>query len=288
MNAPHPSAIALDTRKLKNNFGAEILGVDLATASDDVLAAVVAEFNLHGALLVRGQTMDADALVRFASAFGEPENHTLTEYTMPTHPFVYRLSNRILNGKPIGIHNDGVGWHTDYSYKQNPVMCTMLFGVECPPEGADTLVADMVAAYDALSPERKAELDPLTVHHSYQYFMETRDFNRRTLTPQQLLESPDVMHPLIRTHPTNGRKALWPSSGTVKGIPGMEHAAALALVDELVAYGTQEQFVYRHKWQEGDLLVWDNRCTMHTGTLFDDKKYIREMHRLWVKGDKPY
>jgi taurine dioxygenase len=288
MNAPYTSAPALDTRKLKNNFGAEILGVDLATASDEVLAAVVAEFNLHGALLVRGQTMDADALVRFASAFGQPENHTLTEYTMPTHPFVYRLSNRILNGKPIGIHNDGVGWHTDYSYKALPVMCTMLFGVECPPEGADTLVADMVAAYESLPAERKAELDPLQVHHSYQYFMETRDFNRRTLTPEQLLESPDVMHPLIRTHPTNGRKALWPSSGTVKGITGMEHDAALKLVDELVAYGTQEQFVYRHKWKEGDLLVWDNRCTMHTGTLFDDKKYIREMHRLWVKGDKPY
>lgn len=288
MNAPlnHPNP--LEIRKLKDNLGAEILGVDLATASDAELADVVATFHLHGAILLRGQTMTPDALVRFASQFGEPERHTLTEYTFPEQPLVYRLSNRILNGKPIGIHNDGVGWHTDYSYKQIPVMCTMLYAVEVPPEGADTLIADMVAAYDSLPAERRAELDPLVVHHSYRHFMETRDFNRRTLTPQQLEENPDVFHPLIRTHPANGRKALWPSSGTVMGIDGMETDKALALVDELVAYGTQEQFVYRHKWQVGDVLVWDNRCTMHTGTVFDDQKYIREMHRLWVKGDKPF
>lgn len=289
MNAQlHQPTPLTNIRKLKDNLGAEILDVDLASASDAELANVVATFHLHGAILLRGQTMSPDALVRFVSQFGVPERHTLTEYTIPTHPLVYRLSNRILNGKPIGIHNDGVGWHTDYSYKQEPVMCTMLYAVEVPPVGADTLIADMVAAYDALPAERRAELDPLTVHHSYQYFMETRDFNRRQLTPQQLLDSPDVMHPLVRTHPADGRKALWPSSGTVKGIIGMDTDKALALVDELVAYGTQEQFVYRHKWQVGDVLMWDNRCTMHTGTLFDDQKYIREMHRLWVKGDKPY
>ena len=136
MNALQNSPV-LEIRKLKNNFGAEIAGVDLATATDDELASVVAAFHLNGAILLRNQTMDADALVRFVSQFGEPEQHTLKEYTMPTHPLVYRLSNRILDGKPIGIHNDGVGWHTDYSYKQEPVMSTMLYAVEVPPDDPD-------------------------------------------------------------------------------------------------------------------------------------------------------
>jgi taurine dioxygenase len=100
--------------------------------------------------------------------------------------------------------------------------------------------------------------------------------------------NPDVFHPLIRTHPADGRKALWVSTGTVKGIVGMDDEAAEALIEELVEFVTAERFVYRHKWQVGDILVWDNRCTLHTGTLFDDTKYVRLMHRLWVKGDKPY
>lgn len=278
----------LQITRLKENFGARILAVDLATATPEILASVVQTFHLHGAILLRNQHLKPDALVNFARQFGEPEGHTITEHTMPGHPEIYLLSNRIVDGKPIGSHNDGVGWHTDYSYKEKPVMCTMLYAVEVPPEGADTMLSDMVAAYDSLPDDRKRELDPLVVHHSYEYFMTTREYGRRELTEQQKAENPDVLHPLIRTHPANGRKALWPSTGTVKGIVGMPEDEALQLIEELVDYGTQDRFVYRHKWQVGDVLVWDNRCTLHTGSLFDDKKYIREMHRLWVRGDKPF
>jgi len=279
---------ALATRPLKNGFGAEILDVDLAGADAATLRDVVDTFNLHGAIVLRGQRMDPAALVDFARQFGEPEGHTLKEYTLPDHPEVYVLSNRKVDGRPIGSHNDGVGWHTDYSYKEKPVMCTMLYAVEVPPVGADTLLADMCAAYDSLPGDRRQELDPLVVHHSYQHLMTTRLYNRRELTEQQKAENPDVFHPLIRTHPANGRKALWPSTGTVRGIVGMDDDKALALVEDLVQYGTQERFVYRHKWQVGDVLVWDNRCTLHTGTTFDDTRYVREMHRLWVRGDRPF
>ncbi len=281
-------ALKLKTRELKPGFGAEILDVDLTTAEPETLDQVVQAFHRHGAILLRKQDMTPERILSFISLFGEPEDHTQTQFTLPGYPKIYILSNRVVDGKPIGAHNDGVGWHTDYSYKAEPVMSTMLYAVEVPEEGSDTMLADCCAAYDALTDEEKAKLDGLVLHHSYQHFMATREFLRGELTEQQKLENPDVFHPLIRTHPADGRKALWVSTGTVKGIEGMETEKALALVDELVDFVTQEKFVFRHKWQVGDILMWDNRCTLHTGTLYDDKKYFRQMYRMWVKGDRPY
>jgi taurine dioxygenase len=282
------TAAEIRTRPLREGFGAEILDVDLRRADDATLAGVVDTFHRHGAILLRDQTLTPAELTAFVARFGEPEDHTLKENTIPGFPKVYVLSNRIVDGKPIGAHNDGIGWHTDYSYKAEPVMATMLYAVETPPEGSDTLLADCVAAWNALPPERQAGLSDLMVHHSYQYFMANRDYGRMELSDELKAENPDVFHPLIRTHPADGRKALWPSTGTVIEVVGMANPQGLDLVQELVEFTTQDQFVFRHKWRVGDILMWDNRCTLHTGTLFDDTKYIREMHRLWVRGDRPY
>lgn len=279
--------IHLETRELKPGFGAEILNLDLSSSNDSVLDAVVDIFNLRGAVVLRNQDMSPDKLVHFVSRFNEPEGHTLQQFTLPGYPNIYILSNKTVDGKPIGAHNDGVGWHTDYSYKEYPVMCTMLYAVEVPPEGSDTLLADLCAAYDALPAERQRQLDTLSLHHSYQHFMENREHGRMILSEQIKAENPDVVHPLVRVHPRNGRRALWVSTGTVKEIIGMPNPDGLNLIDELVEFATQDRFVYRHKWQAGDVLVWDNRCTLHTGTLYDDTKYDRLMHRLWAKGDKP-
>jgi taurine dioxygenase len=286
---PLDSRVKLRTRPLKPGFGAEILDVDLRRADKETLAAVVQAFHAHGAILLRDQQLTPGELTDFIANFGEPEDHTLKEYTVPGFPKVYRLSNKIVDGKPIGAHNDGVGWHTDYSYKPEPVMATMLYAVEVPPEGSDTLIADCVAAWNALPPERQAELDGKVLHHSYQHFMRTREYGAMELSDELKRENPDVYHPLVRTHPADGRKALWPSTGTVIEVMGMPKDEGLKLVDELVGFITEnEQFIYRHKWRVGDVLMWDNRCTLHTGTLYDDTKYVREMHRLWVRGDKPY
>ena len=276
------------TRPLKPGFGAEIVDVDIRYADAETLAGVVDAFHRHGAILLRDQQLSPAELTAHMARFGEPEDHTLQEYTVPGFPKVYRLSNRIVDGKPIGAHNDGVGWHTDYSYKQEPVMATMLFAVEVPAEGSDTLIADCVAAWKALPPERQAQFEGKVLHHSYQHFMSTREYGARELSDELKAQNPDVYHPLIRTHPADGRKALWPSTGTVIEVMGMPNPEGLDLVQELVDFATRDEFVYRHKWRVGDLLMWDNRCTLHTGTLYDDTKYFRVMHRLWVKGDKPY
>ncbi|WP_428374313.1 TauD/TfdA dioxygenase family protein [Lichenicoccus sp.] len=286
MQAETASA-SISISPMQPGFGAVIHGVDAAHADPVTMAGVVEAFHRHGAILLRNQTMTPDDLMRFVRLFGEAEGHSLRHFTLPGYPEIFVLSNRIENGRPIGAHNDGVGWHTDYSYKEKPVMCTMLYAVEVPPEGSDTLLADCCAAYDALAEQRKAELGHLQLHHSYAHFMATREHGRATLTEAQKRENPDVVHPLVRTHPADGRLALWPSTGTVVEILGQDEPSDLALLDELVEFLTQERFVHRHKWHAGDILMWDNRCTLHTGTLFDDTRYIRTMHRLWVKGDRP-
>ena len=281
-------AVQLRRKALKPGFGAEILDVDLASADGAILDQVVDAFHHHGAIVLRGQSLTPDDLVAFVRRFGEADGHTLGEFTLPGYPNIYVLSNREVDGKPVGAHNDGIGWHTDRSYSAEPVMSTMLYAVEVPPEGSDTLLADLCAAWDALPAERQKALDGLVLHHSYVHLMENRLYSRVALSDEIKAENLDVFHPLVRRHPADGRKALWVSTGTVKGIVGMADDEAEALIEELVEFATQEGFVYRHKWRVGDVLMWDNRCTLHTGTLYDDTKYFRLMHRLWVKGDRPY
>lgn len=279
--------MSLTTRDLKPGFGAEILGVDLGSARDAELAQVVETFHRHGAILLRDQAMPPAALVRFGRAFGPLEGHTLQDFILPGHPEIYVLSNRVAEGRPVGAHNDGIGWHTDHNYKAEPVMCTMLHAQIVPPEGSDTLLADGVAAWAALDDAEQARLADLRMIHSFAFLAEMREHGRKAIPAAVLAENPDVIHPLVRTHPADGRKALWVSGGT-RGFVGWDQADSFALIDQLIAHVTQERFVFRHRWRVGDVLVWDNRCTLHTGTLFDDARYVREMHRMWVKGDRPF
>ena len=163
-------------------------------------------------------------------------------------------------------------------------MCTMLYALEVPAEGSDTLIADQCAAFESLPAERQRALDGLMVHHS---FTALREMRKIPTTDADRARYPDVFHPLVRRHPRDGRKALWVSTGTVKGIVGMPNPQGLDLIGELVDLITQERFIYRHKWRVGDVLVWDNRCTLHRGTPFDTSKYVRYVRRTWVRGEVP-
>ncbi|EJL31621.1 TauD/TfdA family dioxygenase [Novosphingobium sp. AP12] len=268
-------------------FGAEVENVDLASADDDTLGWVVDLFGRNGALVVRGQNLTPDDLVRFVARFGEPQRNE-GPHKLEGNEVISILSNRVVDGKPLGAHNDGVGWHTDLSFKERPALCTLLYALEVPDEGSDTLLADGCASYDELPEERKAELGRIGVLNSHVHFIETREHNRRKATDEDRARFPDVVHPLVRTHPVNGRKALWPTTGTTKDVLGApEGQDGFAILNEVVEHMTQGRFVYRHKWQVGDVLLWDNRCSLHTGTLFDDSKYFRTMYRLWVEGDRP-
>ncbi len=277
--------IALRTRPLMPDFGVEIMDVDVTSAEPDVLGEIVAAFHRHGAIMLRGQYLDQPAQLAFTRLFGEPERNARPEWCDPDYPHVYVISNKVVNGRAIGDPHAGLGWHTDFSYAKRTALCTVLHSWEVPKEGSDTLLADLCAAWNALPEQRQRQLDGLSVHHSFAKLMARRN---QTLSPEQERDFPDVWHPLVRTHPADGRKALWVSTGQVKGIVGMDEAEALALMEELVEFGTEERFVYRHKWQVGDILVWDNRCTLHRGTMFDMVNDVRHVHRTWVVGDVPF
>ena len=271
------------TKPLMPNFGVEILDVDVTKAEPDELAAVVDTFHRNGALVLRGQVMSQQQQLAFTRLFGAPEGNSRLEFCDPDYPEIYVISNKVVNGRAIGDPEAGIGWHTDFAYGAHPAMCTILHAQEVPAEGSDTLLADLCAAWNALPPERQEELDGLVVHHSFAQLMRKRN---APMTRQQKEDLPDVFHPLIRRHPADGRKALY-VSGTTKGILNIANPDGIEMMEELIRYATQDCFVYRHKWRVGDILVWDNRVTLHTGTLFDKTRYIRHCHRTWVTGEAP-
>ncbi|MCW5771093.1 MAG: TauD/TfdA family dioxygenase [Rhodospirillaceae bacterium] len=275
---------ALRTRPLMPNFGVEIIDVDLATADAETLSAVVAAFQRHGALLLRGQSLSPAAQLAFTRQFGNPEGNVRKQFVHPDFPEVYIISNKVVDGRHIGEFDAGYGWHTDMAYAQRPALSTVLHALEVPPEGSDTLIADLCAAWKALPDDERTAIDGLRANHSFAHYMGKRGI---AITPEQQAANPDVVHPLVRRHAFDGRKCFWFGRASVKEIYGLPDPKDVSLLDRLLAFGTEDRFVYRHKWRVGDVLCWDNRCTFHTGTPFDHDRYIRVMHRTWVKGEVP-
>jgi taurine dioxygenase len=275
----------LSTRPLLGGFGVEIARIDVKTADPDALQGVASALAHHGAIVLRGQSLSPREQVEFTSLFGDPAGNPQLEFTVPDEPKVFVISNKVVNGKPIGDPEAGTAWHTDLNYERRPAAYTCLHALEVPPEGSDTLIADTCAAWNALPQERRQQIEGLKVHHSYANLAAR---SNRILTDEERREYPDVLHPLVRRHPADGRKALWGlSTTTPNGIVDMPNPGGKDLIRELMEFATQDKFVYRHKWQVGDILVWDNRCTLHRGTPFDKGKYSRLVHRTWVRGEEP-
>jgi taurine dioxygenase len=275
----------VETKPLKADYGIEVSGVDLRSASPATLNQILRFLNDHGALVVRDQSLSPQELVEFTHLFGKPAYNPRKEFTVPGCPDVFIISNKVVDGKPVGDADAGTGWHFDMPYERLPGYCTLLHAIEVPEEGSDTLLADLCAAWNALSAERQEELSDLVVHHSY---AQLASMKGTVLTAEHRRRLPDVFHPLVREHPFDGRLALRPCFGGSKGVLGIANPQGLELLKELVDFVTQEQFVYRHKWRKGDLLVWDNNCSLHRGTPFDKQKYIRFVHRTWVQSPEEH
>jgi taurine dioxygenase len=279
------TASQIETQELMPGFGVEISGVDISRADEDQLAQVNRLLQQHGAIVLRNQRLDKKALLRFTKAFGTPEQNAYPEWCDPEYPEIYIISNKIENGRRVGDPTVGLNWHTDLNYQERPALCTILYALEVPEVGSDTLLADGCAAWEALPPARQAQLDGLKVQYS---FSKLNDERGRPLTEQQRQAYPDVVHPLVRRHAFDRRKALWVSAPIVsRAVIGWPQETAMQLIEELMNFATQDRFVYTHKWRVGDLLVWDNRCTLHSGTQFDMDKYIRYVRRTWVRGEIP-
>ncbi len=279
----------MQTRPLHPALGVEIEGVDLALPlADDDFARIRAAFNTHSVLLFREQALSQAAHVALARRFGELQIHVLKQYLTTPYPELYVLSNKIVDGKPIGNHKEGWNWHSDLSYYEIPCLGSVLYAHEVPPEGADTLFASMGAAYEGLDPVTQGRIADLSAVHSYVGYYAKAFEDRAPLSAEQKAATPDVIHPIVRTHPETGRKSLYVGEDIVREIVGLDPAEGAELLARLNAHAISDPFVYRHEWRAGDVLIWDNRCTMHKATPYDDQAYTRVMHRATIKGvDRP-
>lgn len=287
--------MALTFCQLHPHFVAEVSPVDLCQVYDrEILSQLRAGMDAYAVLVVRNQPFTDDEQLAFAQRF-DGQLHTKTGISALKKS---RLGNEGL-GDISNLDEDGeilqsddrrrmygLGnrlWHTDASFQDPPGRYSLLSAKVVPPVGAETEFADMRAAYDALSPEMKAQLEGLRVHHSIAHSRQTLGFEF-SQEEQAILQG--AIHPLIRTLPGSQRKALYVASHASRIIDWPVPEGRLLLRD-LMEHATQPEFVYRHVWREGDLVIWDNRATMHRARPFDDAKYRRELRRVTTLDIEP-
>jgi len=236
-------------------------------------------------LVIRGQRLAPAEFLGFARQFGRPEPHVIDQFHHPEHADILILSNRQEDGKPIGLADAGTYFHTDYSYLDIPARATLLYSIEVPKKGGDTLFADQYTAYDDLPAATKRRVDPLVALHHYGN-RDDLDKSSRTvasvLTDEQENKMIWVRHRVVRRHPITGRKALYAVSGSSFGIDGMPADEAIALLDELKRHATQQKYQYRLKYRVGDVVIWDNASLLHSATLTDADD-PRTLWRITVK-----
>jgi alpha-ketoglutarate-dependent taurine dioxygenase len=278
---------AVEIRSIQGSFGAEIIGLDLShDLSDAEFRRIEQAWGDASLLVFRDLVMTPEQHIDFTRRFGPLHIMTPLHYNLEGHPEVMVLTNLEEGGKPLGIRRAGMGWHSDGEDKQLPNAGSFLYAHVIPPEGGDTLFADMYAAYNELPEEtkrriagRRARFSRVDMHHVHYP-------HEPALTEQQKLERPDVFHPLVRTHPRSGRKSLY-IGRWARDIEGMDPEEGRRLIEQLFEYAASPRFVYRHMWRVHDGVLWDNRCMLHCATPFDESRYTRLMHRTTLEGDVP-
>lgn len=278
----------LDLVKFDNPLAAEIVGLDLSVDLDsDIIEAIFNAWMCHPVLVIRGQELDPERQLAYASRFGSLQRHTVTELLHPQYPDILVLSNRGRGGAAPS-NNGGAYWHSDITYEETPPMGSILHGLTVPPEDGDTLFADMTAAYDALDEGTKSQIDGVNAIHSYRHRYQTMmDAGvRPPKTEDEMGQWTEVLHPVARTHPETQKKALYINEGFTARVDGLEAEESRKLLSKLYAHSTNDPFIYRHQWQTGDVVMWDNRCTMHCATPYDTS-YERSMHRATIRGSRP-
>ena len=285
--------MAIPVHKIGAACGAEI-EFDLSGPIDDSTFAEL-ERHFHDNIVVffRDQRLTEEQQIAFSRRFGELEIHIVRKYLLPDHPEILLISNiRDENGEHIGLADAGFTWHSDTSYRKYPSRCSLLLAKEVPhrdgkPLG-DTVFANTIAAYEALPEAMKRRLDGLRAIHRYSMRRRIDNSPRPKLTAAQLAETPDIAHPIVRTHPHTGRKALYVTAGECIGIEGMPEDEALDLIAELDAHCVKPEFCYRHQWRVGDLVMWDNASAMHLAICDYTLPERRLMHRTTVIGTQPF
>jgi taurine dioxygenase len=279
------AAIKLDIVPLSRHIGAEIRGLDLRTRPDEpTVAAIYQAWLDHLVLIFPDQKLEQEDLLRVTGYFGEVNHvHRPPKYFPAGFskilPNIMMISNIRENGEPIGALPDGeMLFHHDMIHAEVPSKATLLYSVEVPSHGGDTLFASGYAAYDTLDPTIKARLEGRLARHSYNFGSMKRDDAYGTGAVAEMV------HPVFRTHDDTKRKALYVNRLMTVGIEGLEEAESDEVLEALFDHAERPEFVYTHKWRVGDLLLWDNRCSTHARTDFPATER-RLMLRTTVKGN---
>jgi len=276
-------------------LGAEITGVDLSKPLDDAAFERIVElFHLHEVVYFRNQSITPDQHVAFSRRLGELEVHVRQDCLRPGHPELFVVSNIIENGRPIGSLDAGQFWHSDLCYLREPSRASVFYALEVPERDGkvlgDTLFASATAAYDALPDDVKTRIDGLDVVQSYAkgYYSARRGGQRKPLTDEQKAKTPDIEHPLVRRHPYTGRRCLFVNEGYTARIVGIPEKESEDLLAFLLPHSTRSEFVYRHNWRKGDLLLWDNCSTQHKAVADYELPLRRHMERATLRGSVPH
>ena len=270
---------------MTGHTGAEVVGLDFTKpVNGETRATLHRAFAQHHVLVMRDQHFNPDQFKVAAQVFGALKPHDKKETHVPGHPDVYYVSNEeVVNGKRI---IPGESFHTDHSNHPRPPKATTLYAVELPSRGGDTQYVNMHDAYDDLPAAAKQRVDGLKAVHVYLSKYSPRSLGKITQDSLKDVPVPGV-HPLVRTHPENGRKALYLNPVRMESIVGMEDQDALALIDQLMKHATQQRFEYRHQWRHGDWVIWDNRSVMHQANPDYDMSERRYLYRLMIEGEIP-
>ena len=279
-------------------IGAEIRGLDLSGPLDGITLSLI-EDTLHtrGVVFFRGQTFTEAQQVAYSRNFGELEIHVLKQFTNPRYPEILVLSNIVENGQPVGLADAGQRWHSDAGYRKQPDRASVLYAKEIPVPHAngdsagDTMFANAQVAYDRLDAAMKKRLEGLKVLYSYtRAYDRKRDENglRPRMSAEQKSGIPDVVHPLVRTHPHTGRKCIYANPAHTVEIVGMPAQESEELLSRLYAQITSPDLIYRHKWQVGDVLMWDNAVVWHNAVGDYRLPQRRLMHTTRIKGTVPF
>ena len=284
--------MALEFTGLHDDFGAGIAGADLGRGiGDDLFREIELAFNRYSVLVLRGQTLDDESQVEFSKRFGPLEIATPTYANTGEVTPIGRVSNVDADGNKLPADHTRVKyltgnlmWHTDSSFKQTPALASLLSAREVPPEGGDTEFVSQRAAYARLPDDLKAKIDDLVVIHDFVF--SRSKIGEDTVTPEHEKLVPPVEQRLVRTNPVTGEKNYFVGAHA-RSIVGWSDQDSRALIEDLIRRAVRPEDIYLHRWQPGDLVIWDNRCILHRGRPYDADKYRRVLHRTTVAGAGP-
>ena len=277
-------------------IGAEITAIDLSKELDDPGHERLTDaWNQHSVLVFRDQDLSPEQLIRFSKRFGALEVHVLDQYLHPEHPEILVVSNVVENGRHVGIYDAGIYWHSDLSYMAEPSRGSILYAIEIPEADGrslgDTLWASTAAAYEALDTATQRRIDSLQAAFSlanrFGKLVEDGDKDA-ILTDVQLAKTQEAVHPVVRTHPVTGRKCIFVNEGHTARIVGLAEDESHSLLEELWAYCIRPEFVYRHNWRPGDVVMWDNVPTQHIALRDYELPQRRYLHRTTLTGSRPF